>query len=312
MIQQNLFKKKVVKISDPLLTKEAILKMIDFVHGKKIEKYSDDLMYACIFFGISNFAHLLSEMSSELFLKYYLKFIQTNDILLSDCEKWFKSHVNTYSNLIDFTSQLSLEYLTSILSSDDLVCDEDLIYEIANNYCVVHNKPEILSCVRFSLLPSLTIIDKVKKNPNISPEQFNIVLENRLLKKMDIHRGFSKEKYIIGAADETYEGYRLVTTNEIKSLIFLNDLNLFYETKKGLLSIQNFMGGYLCGSTHAFKFMELSVSYLRKNERYLFISDDSTTSQVSMLKILPCDKEKNEIRYQKYCFNIGLFIKNDV
>src|SRR5690606_4398426 len=70
------------------------------------------------------------------------------------------------NDVIKFFEILSPNDVYSILQSDDLAYDEQLVYEIASNYCFKLSDTKVMSFVRLCALSNEFLVTQIKNNPS--------------------------------------------------------------------------------------------------------------------------------------------------
>lgn len=313
--------RRIIKIHDPELKNDAVEKVLKFLYGKKIENVTIDIIYAAIKFRISDLiCPHFKNMTTEFFLKHYMIVLNENNDLIPFFEKYFKTNIKSFNDIFDITSRMSLEYIITLLSSDDLMCSETLIYDIANHYCNKNNKPEVLKCVRLTLLPHEVLINQVGNNPNIDLCQYKNALEQVILsKKETLRNSFTKDKFCIGKHGQKYDGYKILTKDDIDNTLIKEEIAKSYVYNGGFRSMDNINVDHLCSENHILKintyFLLACYKIVKKNEILKFncnyFGQEIIVSTISDITVSSYDISHNSYSKHDHTKNVGLFMLCD-
>lgn len=309
--------KRVIKITDSSLKKEAVEQVLRCMYGAKISIINYDLFKVILIFKMSELLEKCFEhMTCDFFLENYLA-LKDNHHYSSFFEKYFKANIRKFENVTTFTSQLSLEQITSLLSADDLECDEEIVYQIVDKYVSDHCSLPVMQLytyVRFTLLSINTLVNEVKKNIKIQSSLYNDALEKIVTGQKETPRKYIKNgpHFCVGKHDQKYTGYRLIGDNEVE--LFRTKIRDFYKKHDGFQSLDDVTGKYLCSENYFLKNDEYIITSAKVNmnkcDMIKFVTLDSK-SQIDFLDIKICSGKFTEPAYSHYkSGKIGLFVSN--
>jgi hypothetical protein len=193
--------------------------------------------------------------SLEVFLKIHSK-ILTNAVEHKELQVSFMKHLKNVSTekAITMANQMTLDDLVKFTSLDQMPLNEDVVYEICENWCKAREHTltlelgiKLMDNVKLELLSSDLLLSKVKTNPYISKDRYHQVLESILAastpKKCTSR--CSGRLFAIGTYTGTYDNYRLITINEVQTNKFVQKFTEDYQTHNGVYCLDNFKGDVL-------------------------------------------------------------------
>jgi len=275
-----------------------------------------------------------------IYMSQICKYFQMTNIL-NECYKFILNHpkINTlcddYLNANEEKSDFEKVYYTLIIkhrtvlpikelfivstkfSLDDFKFllehySGDMAYNLVENYInnnsLTHYKKKLLiSLINLNDLSIKILISKIKNNPLVDKESYYGALECVSLKNSaNLNEG---SIFGFGKYSETYEGYRLITAEECKSIQFLKIFKDHYEKYHGIRSLDNFKADILCNDTHPLciydtDWIRLCYKSVNIGEHYCFETNlfEPAAVQSNLMKItshpidnVSCFKDKRKV-----------------
>lgn len=269
--------KKIIKLDQYQLNNEAVIKVLRNMYGEQLTITKDNAIDFLKIGTLFEMIKILNECS---------KFLEENiklDTLLNDLTEaalsksllmpvyhrafMVKILMFERDDVLRLMTGLPIESLLEILSSDELACPEDYVFDIVDHITKAMVLPDclndclkLMSCVRLSLLSETKLLEKAKVHPFVDKYKYIEALEFNI-RPNDDFVSRSCIVFAIGKMNEQYDGYRIVTNNEIQNKIFLY---LFKKTYllQGIYCLDNFNNGrekQLSTSTHLIKMNDYLV-----------------------------------------------------
>jgi hypothetical protein len=158
------------------------------------------------------------------------------------------------AKVLEFINKMTFEVITQFVSNPKLNCTEDLVYEMIDSWIHTNGAnteqyQSLVSKIKLELLSFELLTSKVKLSPVIDQAVYVKVLETKIfnhkvlkyLRNGDVEQGFA-----IGRIDQTYDGYRLLTSQDICTNSFRKLFNDHYISKNGILCLDSFEANNLC------------------------------------------------------------------
>lgn len=258
--------KKILTITLQSVSKETIDAVLGSIYGKPLEITTANLAEVYTLSQRFGIEHIISKcqeryrsnITTENLLEIYQLALDTKSSFESIVKSTFTTKINLLpkEKVLEFTSKLSYDAITEMITSP-LCCTEDLIYEIADSWskgenCVRSDQPGILmSKVKLEALSVNLLVTKVKDNTTINAKLYLETLESKLLKYASIDINLSSMRdlsymFAVGRLKQTYQGYRLITKEEINHIKFQELFTSVYNRFNGIYCLDTFNADIVC------------------------------------------------------------------
>jgi len=127
--------------------------------------------------------------------------------------------------------------------------------------------------------------------------------------------------FAVGKIQEKYSNYRLITEDDLRNKIIINLLVEYYKNNKGISSLDDFYGDYVCGDDLDIGINGRCLQYSHLNNPVClgapvlikkFNITSFCTSACSCGQIAEFLNTINVMSYQVSQFNTGLFVINNI
>lgn len=284
MLMQNVLNKKLININDLAISDSTVKAVLEHLYGKSIEgvmtvdNVHEFFALSQRFGGIDSvkvhFDKVVKDFPNDKFASLFLKATSYVHPCVSLNELIRRLPRFTSAELELYIPQLSLEVVIQLLSSDDLECTENMIFQMATLWCHAHNDnldscSKIMACIKFEHLELKILTTAVKSCPFVKPECYLETLEKVVMTRVhDVP--FTRKsfcwKFAIGKVDGNYIGYRLVTMEDIYNESFRQMFDDSYIRFGGIPSLDTFISDIVCGAGWE---LRLNNWYIRTESQYI-------------------------------------------
>lgn len=259
--------KRIIKLVDEVNI-DILTQILKSLYGDEMKITNDNVneMYKIsVLLGMTSLTNqciklLENSINLQTLLSDYQKAIEEKSELIPIYEKSFKNNIYFLpkNDVIKFFEILSPNDVYSILQSDDLAYDEQLVYEIASNYCFKLSDTKVMSFVRLCALSNEFLVTQIKNNPLISKDKYLEELENRVhpTKTSALRNMSSAIKF--GIFGKKYDGYRSLTKQEFCTDTF-KDLFIKQYNNHGIIGLDDYEGDILFVENYEIKHNKLRL-----------------------------------------------------
>jgi len=251
-----------------------------------------------------------SDIPVESLIENYKNALATNHLLVPIYHKKFMASIMSLNKdtVLEFTTEFTPEMIKDLLKTID---QEDFKYDIAHNYCrkkYGFHKEEIMSQVNFLSITKEKLVNELRNH--IRFDKYCCLLECHISPKQ-MHAELlkmKKYKYAIGKIDGEYDGYRIITDEDV-NVDFLQEIKNKYN-KNRIFNLEyhedNKYGMRIGTSTSYLSnyFEYLKIAGTINNFSSLIISSNSYVCDLNhyILKLTTSEKHSNEVNVY------GLFV----
>lgn len=308
--------KKTLMLTDPTLNKEVVHLLLESMYDKSVEITNanvKDVYTVSTRFGMIDVSAQCTEVMTkaiidtpnETLLESYSKALEEKSFNLQKWENLVAARIAIIpkEKVLDFVSKMSYDGITTFLSFDEFICSEELVYEMADNWCVVNAasddplKFNVMSKVRLELLTDEVLMTKAKTNPFIKLETYIQSLE-KIMSSVKHSRRTSRnvQMFALGELHSKYAGYRLVTKEEVEMATFKTTFIRSYNHHNGVTCLDTYDANYICCTTNPIaildnRWMKTDSCPITKDIivklRAAHHTSDSFSRNISTLKLSP-------------------------
>jgi len=227
--------------------------------------------------------------------------------------------------LITFTNKLSYEEVTSLLKSDKLSCSEELIFDIAENWCNANKvdgaeafaKQELMYLTRLGKLSVEFLMSRVKLNGHVAENDYLKAMEesgkSRTRQSAFRISATNAPKFALGNMNGAYPGYSLMTTTQITSKKLGQLLKKEHDTHNGIYCLESGDGELICSSTHGLYIHTPGVNYFIGIFGNSMIKETFAKIRITNMKLFNLENITNSQENHDIVDNaVGLFIHHSV
>lgn len=123
--------------------------------------------------------------------------------------------------------------------------------------------------------------------------------------------------FVVGKISGNYPGYRLITEDDLRNKIIINSLVSYYKRNKGISSLDDFCGVYICGND-----IDISIYGQCLRYEYSYLNEPKCIKKFDIIRFKTGEYGGNEIiqflnaitpsPYQASMDNTGLFVINNI
>lgn len=264
--------KKTINITDPHISKDTLTSVLESMYGKSLEVSSLNLNETYLLATKFDMKELVKKCMDDLnkalsnpitFLDSYHKAIEESSPFIQMYQDAFMEKIAIFpkEKIFVVTNKLDYDTIVEFIKSDKLICNEDLIYDIVENWRLTHSDIDdtqsrnLYDLVKLELLTVNFLMTKVKGNSFISSERhayavgtsaMNFIECKQNHKSRNSRVPISVSVFGVGKLHEAYKGYRLVTKQDIANNKFKQLLQSDYEKINGFYCLDNFLADVIC------------------------------------------------------------------
>jgi len=253
---QKICNKRSLKITDLNVKSEIVGTVLESMYGKSLEDVMtidnlNEFYVVAVRFGMDYIEDQLSGIIEDLSNEDFVKaFKQNPSLYLYAYELIGRMASLPEDEVLELTYLLSYDDILKVLSSDDLMCQEEFTLAVAENWCTTCDSKEsdirrdasqcveVMKCVRLEHLCPDFLVSRVKSHPHIPSERYVEVIENmvRGIAPSSRRRG---HVFAIGKVDKTYVGFRLITRDEVETTKFDRNFERSYNKYNGVYCLES-------------------------------------------------------------------------
>jgi len=279
------YNKKTINMTAPSISRETLNAVLGSMYGQTLEITSLNILEVYEISKQFGIKHLMEEckkvyhnsITLDNLFDFYQRALSEKSPLLEITQNYLIANMISLprDQLLAFVEKLSEDDIIDILTSNDLNCNEDLVYEMADRWCKQSNldashKQEVMSYVKLDLLSSKLLVNEVKRNPYVTGNRYVQILEARALASDKtnnlLRRSTSISLIAIGKLHSTYDNYRLITKEEVNTTAFRTLFKQEYDKLNGIYSLDDFAVDLVCCQDHNLCIGDIGTcDYLRGN-----------------------------------------------